>query len=199
MPIFDPSPVHVLRELATTVREMLPHALLIAEDERNDPACVTELGCDAIWADDFHHQVRVTLTGERDGYYAGYPPGAAGIARTIERGWAYEGQVFPTSSRPRGRSAEGLPAEAFVYCIQNHDQIGNRALGTRLCHEVALDAYCLASTLLLFLPMTPLLFMGQEWAASTPFRILHRSRRRARRARHRRASPRVCCLRGVCG
>jgi maltooligosyltrehalose trehalohydrolase len=167
--IFDSSEVHILRELADAVRAEAPHALLIAEDERNDPACVNQLGCDAIWADDFHHQVRVTLTGESDGYYRGYTPGARDLARTIERGWLYEGQTSLPSSHPRGHRADMLAAESFVYCIQNHDQIGNRAHGTRLCHDIDIDAYCLASTLLLFLPMTPLIFMGQEWAASTPF------------------------------
>jgi maltooligosyltrehalose trehalohydrolase len=167
--IFDPSPVHVIRELADAVRAHFPRALLFAEDERNDPGDVDQLGCNAIWADDFHHQLRVTLTGERDGYYAGYEPGVAGLARVIERGWLYEGQHSVSTGRVRGHAADRLPADAFVYCIQNHDQIGNRALGTRLCHDAEIDAYCLASVLLLFLPMTPLIFMGQEWAASTPF------------------------------
>ena len=167
--IFDPSDEHVLVEVARVTRNSAPHALLIAEDERNDPACVTELGSDAIWADDFHHQLRVTLTGERDGYYGQYRPGVEDLARTIERGWLFEGQANPSGALPRGKNADELPAAAFVYCIQNHDQIGNRALGTRLNHELGLDAYRLASTLLLFLPMTPLLFMGQEWAASSPF------------------------------
>ena len=167
--MFDPSEEHVIRELSRAVREAAPQALLIAEDERNDPGCITELGCNAVWADDFHHQVRVTLTGERDGYYGSYVPGVADLARTIERGWLYEGQTSPVSGRPRGEPADMLPPEAFVYCIQNHDQVGNRALGTRLNHEVSLQAYCLASALLLFLPMTPMLFMGQEWATKSPF------------------------------
>ncbi|MEO6602779.1 MAG: malto-oligosyltrehalose trehalohydrolase [Polyangiaceae bacterium] len=167
--IFDPSDEHVLVEIARVTRNSMPHALLFAEDERNDPACVTELGSDAIWADDFHHQLRATLTGEREGYYASYSPSVEDLARTIERGWLFEGQLNPHTGRARGKPADSLPAEAFVYCIQNHDQIGNRALGTRLNHELGLDAYCLASAVLLFLPMTPLLFMGQEWAASTPF------------------------------
>ena len=122
-----------------------------------------------MWADDFHHATRVTLTGERDGYYGAYEPGVETIARTIRRGWLYEGQKHPVSGKPRGASADELSAERFVYCIQNHDQIGNRVLGDRLAHVVSLDAYLAVSVLLLFLPMTPLLFMGQEWAASSPF------------------------------
>jgi maltooligosyltrehalose trehalohydrolase len=167
--IFDSSPRHVLRELADRVAALEPKKILIAEDHRNDPADVTEHGLDAIWVDDFHHQVRVTLTAERDGYFAAYEPGVQGIARTINRGWLYEGQSYPPNNEPRGKSAEALPASSFVYCIQNHDQVGNRALGDRLSTKVSLDAFCAASMLLLCLPMTPLLFMGQEWATSTPF------------------------------
>jgi len=169
--IADPSPRHILRELADEVARLVPAKLLIAEDERNDPADVTELGLDAVWADDFHHQVRVTLTREHDGYYAAYHPGTAELARALRQGWLYEGQVYPPSGHPRGRPAGSLPAEAFVYCLQNHDQVGNRAHGDRLSHAVDPDAYRAASTLLLFAPMTPLLFMGQEWAASSPFQF----------------------------
>ncbi len=165
--IVDPSPKHIVRELVEMARKLSPRKLLIAEDERNDPALVEDFGLDAVWADDFHHQLRVTLTGERDGYYASYEPGVAGIARAIERGWLFEGQA--AMGKPRGKPADALLASHFVYCIQNHDQIGNRALGERLSADVSLEAYCMASMLLLFLPMTPLLFMGQEWAASSPF------------------------------
>jgi maltooligosyltrehalose trehalohydrolase len=166
--IVDSSEEHVLRELTAAVQQ-LGKRLLFAEDERNDPATVTSLGFDAIWADDFHHQVRVTLTRENDGYYAAYRPGAQGIADAINGGWIYRGQTYPRTGKPRGRPALGLLAESLVYCIQNHDQIGNRAFGDRLSAAVSIEAYRAASMLLLLLPMTPLLFMGQEWAATTPF------------------------------
>jgi maltooligosyltrehalose trehalohydrolase len=169
--IEDPSPWHVLRELAVEVKRLRPTKLLIAEDERNSPRIVRELGMNAVWADDFHHQVRVTLTGEQDGYYRAYRPGVGGIAETIRNGWLYRGQVYAPTGRPRGEPASQLRAEELVYCLQNHDQVGNRAVGDRLCHSVSTDAYCAASALLLFLPMTPLLFMGQEWAASSPFQF----------------------------
>jgi maltooligosyltrehalose trehalohydrolase len=141
----------------------------MAEDDRNDPAIVERFGFDAVWADDFHHAMHVTLTGERDGYYASYDAGAETLARTIERGWLYEGQTYPSSGASRGRPAPTLPAEAFIYCLQNHDQIGNRAFGDRLSALVPVDAYRAASMVMLFLPMTPLIYQGQEWAASTPF------------------------------
>jgi maltooligosyltrehalose trehalohydrolase len=167
--ILDPSPRHILRELSDSVKALRPPRLLIAEDDRNDPQLFESMGLDAVWADDFHHAARVTVTGERDGYYAAYSPGAETVATTIQQGWLYTGQPYPLHGRPRGKPAPGLPAEAFVYCIQNHDQVGNRAVGDRLTAKVDVDSHAALSTLLLFLPMTPLLFMGQEWAASTPF------------------------------
>ena len=162
----DPSPRHIARDIADLAHHLVPGSILIAEDDRNDPALVERTGFDGVWADDFHHAVHVTITGERDGYYASYEPGAATIARTIEHGWLFEGQTYPGTGRPRGTPAPELPAPAFIYCLQNHDQIGNRALGDRLDDGDALRA---ATLLLLFLPMTPLVFQGQEWAASSPF------------------------------
>lgn len=167
--IEDDSPHHILRELAELARELEPPRLLFAEDERNLAELVTEFGLFAVWADDFHHQSRVTLTGERHGYYGAFEPGAAGLAHAITRGWLYEGQPYPTTGKPRGTPATALSAHQLVYCIQNHDQIGNRAFGDRLTASVSVEAYRAVSLLLLFLPMTPLLFMGQEWAAESPF------------------------------
>ena len=167
--IFDPSPYPILRELADSVSRIEPRKILIGEDDRNDPEIMRTLGLDGVWSDDFHHQVHAALTGERDGYYESYEPGIEGIAETVSRGWLYEGQFYSFTGKLRGKSAHGLPARSFVYYIQNHDQVGNRAWGERLSSHISLDAYCAASTLLLFLPMTPLLFMGQEWAASSPF------------------------------
>jgi maltooligosyltrehalose trehalohydrolase len=127
------------------------------------------LGLDAVWADDFHHQVRVALAGDRDGYYADYEGSAEDLAATLRRGWFYIGQPSPYLGQPRGAPADDVDAARFVHCIQNHDQVGNRALGDRLHHQVGLDAYRAASALLLLSPYTPLLFMGQEWAATSPF------------------------------
>ncbi|MGD0675031.1 MAG: malto-oligosyltrehalose trehalohydrolase [Polyangiaceae bacterium] len=167
--MIDPSPRHILAELGEITRSRVPARLLIAEDDRNDPALVAQTGIDAVWADDFHHQVRTVLTGESDGYYAAYPRSLASLARVIERGWSYEGQSYEPWGRARGKPADALFAEQFVYCIDNHDQAGNRAFGQRLSQDVTLDAFVVASAVLLFLPMSPLLFMGQEWGASTPF------------------------------
>ncbi|MEO7909458.1 MAG: malto-oligosyltrehalose trehalohydrolase [Roseiflexaceae bacterium] len=186
--LIDTSEKHLLAELVDAVHETLPpdrHFLLIAENENNDPSLIRRretrdagqssvlsprpLGLDAIWADEFHHQLRVALTHEREGYYQDYSGSAEDLAATIRQGWFFIGQPLERLGHPRGELADDLPLPRFVYCIQNHDQVGNRALGERLNHEIALDAYRAASALLLLAPATPLLFMGQEWAAGTPF------------------------------
>ncbi|WP_407571845.1 malto-oligosyltrehalose trehalohydrolase [Deinococcus altitudinis] len=169
--IFDESEPHILEELAAHLGSAGTRApFLFCEDDRNDPALVTHYGMDGLWADDFHHQVHVLLTGEQDGYYRAYRPQVADLARCIERGWLYEGQTWPLcSGQPRGRPADPLEAPNLVYCLQNHDQIGNRAAGERLHVTAGPELYLAASMLLLFLPATPLLFQGQEWMASAPF------------------------------
>ncbi|HWG85869.1 MAG TPA: malto-oligosyltrehalose trehalohydrolase, partial [Deinococcales bacterium] len=183
--IFDPSPRHILQELAEHVHALGSghrhaagsghrHAagnghVLHAEDHRNEPAVVRDYGLDAVWTDDFHHQLRVLLTGERDWHYAAYEPRVSELARCINRGWTYEGQVYPIGGHERGKPADGLESENFLYFIQNHDQIGNRAFGDRLQDASGRDLFLAASTLLLFLPMLPMLFQGQEWMAGTPF------------------------------
>jgi maltooligosyltrehalose trehalohydrolase len=118
---------------------------------------------DAVWADDFHHAVRRRLAGDSHGYYRAYAGVGEEIAATIRAGWL----VTPT----RGTDPSRVPMHRFVVCLQNHDQVGNRALGDRLHHHVDAPRWRAATVLLLTTPMTPLLFMGQEWAASTPFQF----------------------------
>ena len=139
--------------------------LFIAEDHRHMPEMLRAAneggwGLDGVWADDFHHHVRVMTAGDSHGYYARYSGDAVDLARTISTGWDLG------TARSAGAAA---PDERFVYCIQNHDQIGNRAFGDRLHDAVGLPAFRAASALVLLAPETPLIFMGQEWAASTPF------------------------------
>jgi maltooligosyltrehalose trehalohydrolase len=174
--IVDEGPRHFLAELATRVRESISgrKVLLIAEDARNLTRLIKEesedgWGIDAVWADDFHHQVRRFLAGDHESYYRDYQGTTEDIATTIRQGWFYRGQHSIHHQKPRGTDPAGLPAERFVYCLQNHDQIGNRAFGERLHQQIELAAYRSALVLLLFSPATPLLFMGQEWAAGTPF------------------------------
>jgi len=173
----DDSSTHILAEIVARVRAALPDErrfLITAEDERNEARLIHSpaqggYGLDALWADDFHHQLRVALAGDQQGYYADYSGSSADLATTLRQGWFYTGQRSFLLAQPRGTPTDDIPPARFVHCIQNHDQIGNRALGERLNHDIAPDAYRAATTLLLLSPYTPLLFMGQEWAAATPF------------------------------
>jgi maltooligosyltrehalose trehalohydrolase len=174
--IHDDSPRHFLAELQARVRASLPHrhVVVIAEDSRNlarmvRPELAGGWGLDAVWADDFHHQVRRCLAGDADGYYRDYTGSIADLATTVRDGWFFQGQHSSYLGKPRGTDPTGEPPRRYVVCLQNHDQVGNRALGERLHHQVEPAAWRAASVLLLLVPETPLLFMGQEWAASTPF------------------------------
>jgi maltooligosyltrehalose trehalohydrolase len=165
-----------VREFVSEIRERGParRVVLTAEDDRNDAIFVTPehrggWGLDAIWADDFHHAMRRLLTGDHEGYFEDFRGTAAEAAEILEHGWLYRGQHSAFRAAPRGTPTDGLPLDRFVIGIQNHDQIGNRALGDRLHHRADLATYRAASALLLLAPETPLLFMGQEWAASSPF------------------------------
>jgi maltooligosyltrehalose trehalohydrolase len=124
---------------------------------------------DGVWSDDFHHEMRHALTGDSDGYFQDFDGSPQSIAATARQGWFYTGQHSSYFGKPRGTEPLGLDASRFVFCLQNHDQIGNRAFGDRMHAALDLASWRAASVLLLMLPETPLLFMGQEWAASTPF------------------------------
>jgi maltooligosyltrehalose trehalohydrolase len=168
--IVDSSDRHIVAEIVDVARSMDPPRRVFIEDERNHPHFLVKTGVDAVWADDFHHQIHVLLTQERDGYYEAYTPTVAALAKCIREGWTYSGQPYaPWQGRRRGAPVFALRPEQLITCVQNHDQVGNRAFGTRLSHEVGTDRFALAAMVLLFLPTTPLLFMGQEWAATSPF------------------------------
>jgi maltooligosyltrehalose trehalohydrolase len=174
--LVDESTPHFVAELAARVRESVTGrtVLLMAEDERNLAAIVRPpaeggWGLDAVWADDFHHHVRRRSAGDRDGYYQAYSGSIADLASTLRRGWFYCGQHSVYAGAPRGTDPVGVPLERMVICLQNHDQIGNRPFGRRLHDQIDPAMFRAISALLLFAPETPLLFMGQEWAASTPF------------------------------
>jgi maltooligosyltrehalose trehalohydrolase len=147
--------------------------IVIAEDARNDVKIINPVeqrgyGLDGVWADDFHHALIVALTGAHENYYAGYLGAPTELTRAIEEGFVYQGETTPEGD-PRGTTVTEEPATSFVFNIQNHDQVGNRPFGERLSHQIDRGRYAAASALLLFAPQTPLLFMGQEFAASTPF------------------------------
>jgi len=173
----DDGPRHFLAELSSGVHGAAGarRVLLVAEDHRNlalmvKPEADGGWGLDAVWADDFHHELRRLLAGDADGYYADFNGTAADVATTIRRGWFFMGQHSGYLREARGTDPAGVALSRFVVCLQNHDQIGNRAFGDRLHHQIDLAAFRAASVLLLTGPETPLLFMGQEWGASAPFR-----------------------------
>ncbi len=126
-------------------------------------------GYDGQWADDFHHCVHVLLTGESEGYYEDFQHPAKQLARVLSEGFAYQGETPPHYGRPRGEPSAHLPTTAFVICLQNHDQTGNRAMGERLTTLADPSALHAARALMLLSPFIPLLFMGEEWGTHTPF------------------------------
>jgi maltooligosyltrehalose trehalohydrolase len=176
--IRDDSEPHFLTELTERVhhasRSLGRKVFLIAEDARNErkvilPAEQSGHGFDAIWSDDFHHHMRHRLAGDSDGYYHDFDGTTESIAKTIRDGWFFTGQFAGFHGHSRGTSPRGLSHASRIFCIQNHDQVGNRAFGERLSSQISYPAYCAASALLLLSPEVPLLFMGQEWAAPEPF------------------------------
>jgi maltooligosyltrehalose trehalohydrolase len=174
--IVDDSSIHILQELGERARAAAPHrhVLVIAEDERNEvrllrPPAAGGFGLDGVWADDFHHAMRRCFAGDQDGYFEDFAGTLAELRTILERGWLFEGQPSKHHGGPRGSALGAIAREHLVYCLQNHDQIGNRALGDRISHSVTADQWRVMSALLLLAPATPLLFMGQEWYARTPF------------------------------
>jgi maltooligosyltrehalose trehalohydrolase len=170
--ITDESPQHLMAEIREGAHAR--GAFLIAEDERNEATIVSNggepgWGFDGVWADDFHHTVRVALTGDRDGHFGSFNGTLEEWIETLRHGWLYRGAIAPHLGKPRGTPCGDLPPERFVYCISNHDQVGNRALGERLNHLVSPEIYRAVSMLICLTPYTPMLFMGQEWSASSPF------------------------------
>jgi maltooligosyltrehalose trehalohydrolase len=170
--ILDESPVHILEEIATAIHDH--PAFAIAEDSRNDsrlilPAEENGIGFDAVWADDFHHTVRVSNTHENESYLGDFTGTLQELIETLRNGWFYRGQFSRNKGANRGSESRHIPPRKFVHCITNHDQTGNHAMGERIHHSISREAYLAASALLCLTPYTPMLFMGQEWAAATPF------------------------------
>ena len=176
--IKDDSAVHVLTELAREVRKRAGaerNLYLVLENGANEARYLGPAGApdtfDAQWNDDVHHCLHVILTGESDGYYGDYAERPhAMLCNSLAEGFAYQGQMSQHEGHERGESSSHLPPTAFVNFLQNHDQIGNRALGERLSHIVKNeDALRAAAAVLLLAPSPPMLFMGEEWAAPEPF------------------------------
>lgn len=170
----DDSARPFLRELAARVRAATPperHVHLVLENDDNAAELLRgPEGFDAQWNDDAHHALHVALTGEQTRYYADYPRPVPALVRTLGEGFAYQGEPSAhREGRPRGTPSAHLPPDAFVDFLQNHDQIGNRAFGERITMLAPWERVRAGAALVLPAPAIPLLFMGEEWAASTPF------------------------------
>ena len=174
----DRSATHFLEQLSTEV-EVLEATLarrlvLIAESDLNDPRVVTSreaggLGMDAQWNDDFHHALFTVLNAEPvSGYYADFGE-LTQLAKSLEHNFVLDGIYSKYRDRGHGRSSCNLSQHRFVGFIQNHDQVGNRAIGDRILEIVGLDRAKIAAAVVLLGPFIPLLFQGEEWGASTPF------------------------------
>jgi maltooligosyltrehalose trehalohydrolase len=175
--LIDTSAMHLLEQLACEVTELEAqsgrHLILIAESDLNDPRIVRSqeiggYGIQAQWSDDFHHGLHAVLTGERDGYYADFGS-MADLGKTIERVFVYDGSYSAFRRRRHGRPPKGILGHSFLGYLQNHDQVGNRAQGERSSHLLSVGRLKIAAALVLSAPFIPMLFQGEEWAATSPF------------------------------
>jgi len=174
----DRSAVHLLEQLSAeteTVAAMIARRkVLIVESDLNDPQFVMPrfgggLGMDAQWNDDFHHALFTVLVKEDLGGYYNDFNSLEYLAKSLKETFVYDGMYSKYRDRHHGRPVGNLSQHRFVGFIQNHDQVGNRAIGDRLSETVGLNRTKIAAALVLLSPFTPLLFQGEEWAASTPF------------------------------
>ncbi|HEY3939478.1 MAG TPA: malto-oligosyltrehalose trehalohydrolase [Bryobacteraceae bacterium] len=173
----DRSAIPFLEELALEVETLSAqlgrHLVLIAESDLNDPRIVTcreagGFGLDAQWSDDFHHALHAVLTGETNGYYHDFGS-LAKLATALRQAFVHTGTYSAFRGRNHGKPATGLSGHRFLAYSQNHDQIGNRAHGERLCHLLSPGRQKIAAALVLTSPFVPMLFQGEEFCASAPF------------------------------
>jgi len=175
--IFDQSATPFLEQLACEVHALQAHLgrhlALVAESDLNDPRLVAPpalggYGLDAQWNEDFHHALHAVLTGERSGYYADFGS-LHDVATALREGFVYAGRYSAYRRRRHGRPVRDLSGHRFVGCLQNHDQVGNRALGERSSRLMSSGRLRVGAALLLTAPFVPMLFQGEEWGATTPF------------------------------
>ena len=174
--MFDDSPEHILTGIGRRVREAAlgRETIVVAENETQHPRLVRPLedngyGLDALWNDDFHHSAFVAMTGKNEAYYNDFLGTPQELVSTVKWGFLYQGQRSRWQKKRRGAPGLDLSPSRFVNFIENHDQVSNSAYGLR-CHELTSAARLRAVTALLLLaPGTPMLFQGQEFAASSPF------------------------------
>jgi maltooligosyltrehalose trehalohydrolase len=174
--IFDDSPTHILSEIARHVRRAggKRRTYLVAENDQQWADLVRSeeqggMGLDAVWNDDFHHAAAVALTGHFEGYLQDFRGSPQEIISSVKRGFLFQGQHYTGRRGPRGQPAWDLEPTCFVHFLENHDQVANAALGRRLHQRTGPGRYRAMTALLLLAPQTPLLFQGQEFAATSPF------------------------------
>jgi maltooligosyltrehalose trehalohydrolase len=179
--LHDTRAMHLLEELnievsarSTFLRRPMP---LIAESDLNDPRLITAregggYGLTAQWSDDFHHALYVSLTGDTSGYYADFDSLTA-LGKVFESGFFHTGTRSSFRGRTHGHPIDTwrTPTWRLVVCSDNHDQIGNRAKGERLSSKISPRQQAIAAMLTLLSPFTPMIFMGEEWGAATPWRF----------------------------
>ena len=177
----DERAVHILEELATVGDRIeaatgIPRTL-IAESDLNNPRLIypqhaNGYGLEGQWSDDFHHAVHVNLTGETSGYYSDFQSLGV-LAKVLQHGFFHDGSYSSFRGRHHGRPirADLAHPSALVVCNQNHDQIGNRATGDRLSQTLSYGRLAIAAVLTMTSPFTPMLFMGEEFGASTPWQF----------------------------
>ncbi|HZT86477.1 MAG TPA: malto-oligosyltrehalose trehalohydrolase [Stellaceae bacterium] len=174
--IFDRSETHILAEIVRRVRAAAPERIttVIGENEPQHARLVRAVerggyGLDALWNDDFHHAASVALTGRNEAYYSDYRGRPSEFVAAAKHGFLYQGQRYPWQRQNRGTPALDLPAEAFVVFLQNHDQVANSWAGLRVHALTSAGALRAMTAYLLLMPGIPMLFQGQEFAASSPF------------------------------
>ena len=174
--IYDVSPTHILAEITAAVRAAAPgrRTFVVGENEPQQVRLVRPrehggYGLDALWNDDFHHSATVAATGKSEAYYSDYRGSPQEFISASKYGYLYQGQWYSWQHQRRGTAALELPPQRFVTFLQNHDQVANSIAGLRL-HQLACPGTWRALTALLLLtPSIPMLFQGQEFAASAPF------------------------------
>jgi maltooligosyltrehalose trehalohydrolase len=175
--IIDTSAIHILEELSEEVRDLQAISgrslFLIAESDLNNPVVVKAreaggYGIDAQWSGDFHHALHALLTGENDGYYIDFG-GIGQLCKALKKIFVYDGKYSEFRQRRHGRPVVGLSGRKFVSFLQNHDQVGNRALGSRISSVAGIRKSMIGAALLLTSPYVPLIFQGEEWGSTSPF------------------------------
>ncbi|WP_207535435.1 malto-oligosyltrehalose trehalohydrolase [Desertivirga arenae] len=175
--IKDFSPVHILREIKQNVDQLMQETgrrhYLIVELDLNDTRYINPLekegyGMDAQWVDEFHHALRVTAGGDRNGYYSDFID-VDHLAKAYKDAYVYDGQFSPHRKKMFGIKAENNPGKQFIVFSQNHDQVGNRMLGERTSQLHSFEMQKLLAGAVLISPYIPMLFMGEEYGESNPF------------------------------